>query len=115
MEFRDKQAIYLQIADIICENILREKWAEQEKIPSVRQIAVELEVNPNTAMRTYAHLQDLGIISNKRGIGYFVSKKGVDITKKHMKQQFINHELPRFFNSLELLDISLEELNKLKP
>ena len=69
MEFKEKQAIYLQIGEHISETILRKQWEEGEKIPSVREMAMSIEVNPNTVMRTYSYLQDRGIIFNKRGIG----------------------------------------------
>ncbi|MCK5673954.1 MAG: GntR family transcriptional regulator, partial [Spirochaetales bacterium] len=73
MQFKDKKAIYIQIADKIADNILSERWKEEERIPSVREMAVNMEVNPNTIARTYTYLQDMQIITNKRGIGYFVS------------------------------------------
>ena len=44
MEFRDKQAIYMQIADYFGDNILQEQWKADEKVPSVRQLAVDAEV-----------------------------------------------------------------------
>ena len=51
MDFHNKDAIYLQIVEMICENILTKQWLEGEKIPSVRELAVNVEVNPNTVMR----------------------------------------------------------------
>lgn len=54
MDFEKKDAIYLQIADLICERILAGDWVEGERIPSVRELAVDLEVNPNTLMRICA-------------------------------------------------------------
>ena len=66
MEFREKEAIYMQIADEFAVKILLSKWKADEKVPSVRQLAIELEVNPNTVMRTYAYLQENNIIYNKR-------------------------------------------------
>jgi hypothetical protein len=57
MEFRENQAIYLQIAELICERILLKQWASEDKVPSVRELAVQLEVNPNTVMRTYDFLE----------------------------------------------------------
>ncbi len=113
MEFKDKKAIYLQIAALFCENILQKKWKADEKIPSIREMAVELEVNPNTTMRTYAYLQDLGIIFNKRGIGYFVANNGFEITQKLIKKQFIEDELPAFFKTLKILNMSVNEIIKL--
>ena len=73
MEFDQHKPIYLQIADAICERILTGQWPEGDRIPSVRECGVSLEVNPNTVARSYDELSTEGIIHNKRGIGYFVS------------------------------------------
>ncbi len=81
MEFKEKQAIYLQIGEHVCENILRKQWKEGDKIPSIREMAIGIEVNPNTVMRAYNYLQDMGIISNKRGIGYFVTDNSYEKNK----------------------------------
>ncbi|MEM9675942.1 MAG: GntR family transcriptional regulator, partial [Bacteroidota bacterium] len=62
MKFNDQQAIYLQIADYICEQILLEKWSVEERIPSVRDLAAMMEVNPNTVVRSYDFLQQRDII-----------------------------------------------------
>ncbi len=110
MEFRDSQAIYLQIADHFCENILLRKWKEGDRIPSVREIAISIEVNPNTVMRTYNYLQEKGIIFNKRGIGYFVEENGLEKTRILRKEEFISKELPRFFRALSLLDLTMEDV-----
>ena len=111
MEFKDIQSIYLQIADYFCENILLKKWKPGDRIPSVREIAVNIEVNPNTVVRTFNYLQDKGIIFNKRGIGYFVSEDGFQKTKALRKEEFVNQELPRIFKEMELLNLSLDDLN----
>lgn len=112
MEFRDDQAIYLQIADLLCENILLEKWNPGDRIPSVREMAVNIEVNPNTVMRTFNYLQDKGIIFNKRGIGYFVTDDGRRKTIALRKDDFINHELPRLFKAMNLLNLTMEDLQR---
>jgi GntR family transcriptional regulator len=113
MEFNENQAIYLQIADFFCENILQKKWQQGEKIPSIREIAVQVEVNPNTAMRTFNYLQDKGIIFNKRGIGYFVADDGFEKTLELKKEQFIQEEIPQMFRTLELLRMNFKDLEKL--
>jgi len=110
MEFRDNKAIYLQIAEYVCERILLEKWKADEKIPSVRELAVTLEVNPNTVMRTYELLQNKDIISNKRGIGFFVREHAIKNVKNYRKIQFMDDELPVVFRNVYLLNISFEEL-----
>lgn len=110
MEFLDKKPIYQQISDYFCENILLKIWKENEKIPSVREIAVILEVNPNTAMRAFIELQDLGIIYNKRGIGYFVSEDGNSKALLYKKEIFIKKELPAFLKAMNLLGLSCNDV-----
>ncbi|WP_231460506.1 MULTISPECIES: GntR family transcriptional regulator [unclassified Pedobacter] len=110
MEFRDNKAIYLQIADYVCEHILLGKWKADEKVPSVRELAVQMEVNPNTVMRTYELLQNKGIINNKRGIGFFVDEHAIDNVKSYRKVQFIDDELPVVFRNIYLLNIGFDEL-----
>ena len=110
MEFANKQAIYLQIADYICDRILKQDWQEGEKVPSIRDTAVRVEVNPNTVLRTYTFLQDQGIIYNKRGIGYFVSEDGYRKTLAFKKQNFVNEELPKVFHTMNVLDMQPKDL-----
>jgi len=110
MEFANKQAIYLQIADYICDRILKQDWQEGKKIPSIRDTAVRVEVNPNTVLRTYMFLQEQGIIYNKRGIGYFVSEDGYRKTLAFKKQNFVNEELPKVFHTMNVLDMQPKDL-----
>ena len=110
MEFTDNKAIYLQIAEHVCERILLGKWKVDEKVPSVREMAVDLEVNPNTVMRTYELLQNKNIINNKRGIGFFLAEDAVANVRNYRKGQFMNDELPVFFRNLYLLNIGFDEL-----
>jgi GntR family transcriptional regulator len=113
MNFREDKAIYLQLADYFYENILIRDMKSNDRIPSVRDLAVETEVNPNTVMRTYQFLQDNNIIYNKRGIGYFISDDAFEITHKMKKEEFITEKLPEFFKTLKNLNISMSEIEKL--
>ena len=110
MEFKESQAIYLQIGHYICEQILLERWKGDERIPSVREMGAALEVNPNTVMRTYDFLQNKEIIFNKRGLGYFVADKARKNIIDYRKTQFLEQELPLFFKNMQLLDMSFNEL-----
>jgi len=110
MEFNNNKAIYLQIAEYVCEQILLGKWKTEDKIPSVREMAVELEVNPNTVMRTYELLQGKNILNNKRGIGFFLADNTIDQVKQYRKTSFIEDELPNLFRNLYLLEIDFDEL-----
>jgi len=111
MEFRDNEAIYLQIAGFVTENILLGKWPMGQKIPSVRELAVELQVNPNTVVRSYEFLTNREVISNKRGIGFFANEDAVDKIKTYKKERFLKQELPEFFRNIYLLNISLEDIS----
>lgn len=97
MEFREKQAIYLQIAEYVCEQILLNKWHLGDKVLSIRDLAVSMEVNPNTVQRAYDFLQQREIIINKRGIGYFIEGSALERILTFRREQFIQNELPVFF------------------
>lgn len=112
MEFLGKKAIYLQIADFVCEQILLKKWQENAKIPSIRDLAILLEVNPNTVTRTYAYLEENAIITMQRGIGYFVADKAYTNALELKRQEFLNSDLPQMFRSMDLLNISLKEFKQ---
>jgi GntR family transcriptional regulator len=113
MEFQENQPIYMQIADAFCESILTQKWTVNERIPSVRDVAVQMEVNPNTAMRAFIYLQDKEIIYNKRGIGYFVAEEGFQKALELKRKEFIEKDLPIVMKTMKLLDITCIEMEKL--
>jgi GntR family transcriptional regulator len=113
MEFRSNEAIYLQIADYVSDKILLKKWLPETKIPSVRDLAFTLEVNPNTVMRSYEYLQNAEIIYNKRGVGVFVAEDGVKKVKALKKKKFINKDLPLVFKNMYVLGIDLDEIQEL--
>jgi GntR family transcriptional regulator len=113
MEFREKRAIYLQIADLMCENILAGAWKPGERIPSIRELAESIEVNPNTAMRTYGYLEEQGIIHNQRGIGFFLADRAYEITRELKRRSFVSRELPQLWKTLDLLRMEFEDLQGL--
>lgn len=110
MQFRESQAIYLQIADYVCEKILLKEWKAEERIPSVRELAVQLEVNPNTVMRTFEFLQQQEIIYNQRGIGYFVAAQAMKNAQQYRRADFVEKDLPQFFRTMYLLGMEPDEL-----
>jgi GntR family transcriptional regulator len=112
MDFNDSEAIYLQIAGYVGEHILRQQWLPDQKIPSVRDLAAELQVNPNTVMRTYEFLQSQGAVYNKRGLGFFVAPDAAQKVRDYRRERFLQQELPAFFNTISLLGIGLPELQQ---
>ena len=75
LEFNDKMPIYLQIMDRIKMDIVTKKLKAKDKLPSVREMAMTLKVNPNTLQRAYQELERLGIVYTQRGMGTFVGAK----------------------------------------
>lgn len=110
MDFKDKQAIYLQIAWYVGEQILLGKWPPGTRIPSVRDLGADLEVNPNTVVRTYDYLQQKAVIYNRRGLGYFTTDDAVERVRTLRREQFLETALPDFFRTLYLLNIGLDEI-----
>ena len=102
MNFHSNKAIYIQIADLICEKILSKTFKEEERIPSVRELAIDLEVNPNTVMRTY-----------KRGVGFFVNTYSIEKVTAYLRKEFMEQELPTLFKNMKILAVNINELEKL--
>lgn len=111
MRFKDNKAIYLQIADLICDDILQGKLLEDERIPSVREYAAIVEVNANTCVRAYDWLQGQGIIYTKRGLGYFVCAGSKDAIRQMKRQEFMTDTLPEVARQMVNLGITMEELS----
>ena len=110
MEFKDPKGIYLQIADRVRERILGGEWNIGERIPSVREMAVQLGVNPNTVARSYQSLVERNIIANQRGRGYFVAEDAVIRILEEMRREFLTEDLPRIVRTMQLLGIGAEEI-----
>jgi len=112
MEFNDNKSIYLQLVDLFCEQILLGKWAPQEKIPSVRDMGMMVQVNPNTVLRSYDLLQQKGIIFNKRGIGYFTDENAIQKILLYRREDFFENILPKFFKTITLLKVTPDEIEQ---
>lgn len=108
MQFSDDKPIWRQIYELIAMRILSGEWIENERIVSVRELAAEVGVNPNTVMRSYERLESDGIIFNRRGIGFFVSEGAKAHIKELERQKFMTEELPKLQERLSLLGLTLE-------
>lgn len=110
MNFSETKAIYLQIADHVCDDIVTGKIAIGERILSIRDLAVKLEVNANTVLRTYEYLQNKGIIFNKRGLGYFVTDDANSIIAASRREQLLDEDAVAFFKRMASVGITPTEL-----
>ncbi len=100
----------MQIVDHICDKILRRELTAGKQVPSVRELAVELEVNPNTVMRAIERLAAAEIIFNRRGVGYFVAELAEEQIRVLRQRRLLEEQLPKVADEMKLLGISVEEI-----
>lgn len=113
IDYKSSKGIFQQIAETICHRILEGQLVPGDRVPSVRDLAIEFEVNRNTLLRTYSILQESGVIENKRGIGFFVSENAIELIRTKEKENFFNNELPNFVKKIQLLRLTKEDLAEL--
>jgi GntR family transcriptional regulator len=110
MDFSENKNIFLQIRDWLADQIMQDKILPGEKVPSVRELAVDLEVNRNTVMRSYSLMEEEGILENKRGIGFFVATGAKRSLLKIQKQAFFAQDLPELLHKVAVLQLNSEDL-----
>ena len=110
MEFSQPKGIYQQIAEQMRDRILAGEWQEGERIPSVRELAAGVGVNPNTVNKSYQALLDREIIENQRGLGYFVAAEAKRRIIEHLREEFVSNELPRIFRTMRVLGMQPRDL-----
>lgn len=113
MDFNESKNIFLQIEEWLNNRILEGKVLPGDRIPSVRELAEEMEVNRNTVMRTYSTMENKGILENKRGIGFFVANEAPKIIQNLQKREFFEKELPRLLERIKLLHLTSKDLSEL--
>ena len=86
VDYKDGRRLYEQISDGLKELIINGILKKDEKLPSVRELSVELTVNPNTVQKAYKELENMGYIYSVGGKGNYVS--GVDYVKKDTEELF---------------------------
>ncbi len=111
-QFNETQPIFVQIRTRIIALILSKTAAEGESLPSVRQIATDLSVNPLTVTKAYQSLVELGVVEKRRGLGMFVAEGARDILLKHEREKFLTEEWPRIVTQIKALDLDIKELLK---
>lgn len=112
MTFNNDKAIYIQMADRLCDDILAGTYSDDDRVPSVREYAVSLEVNTNTAVKAYDQLARDGIIYNRRGLGYFVTPGARDNIMQARRKAFLDTTLPSLFRDMRLLGIGIDDIVK---
>lgn len=106
----EQNLIYLQIAQMIQDDILREIYKAEEQVPSSNELSKALSVNPATANKGLNLLVEQGILFKKRGLGMFVAENGLEIIREKRKEGFVEQFLTPLLMECKVLGISREEL-----
>jgi GntR family transcriptional regulator len=107
-EYSASKPIYLQIADRITREIVRKELIPGEKLPSVREMAVQSGVNPNTIQRTYSELERMDIVETRRGQGTFVTEREEILTVLNEKVQ--REVIESFIRNMKELGLTKEQM-----
>lgn len=111
MKFNDNQPIYQQIITYVKVKIIIEEWKLNEKLPSVRDLAVTLNVNPNTVQRAYTELEREEYIYSKRGMGNFVTDNKERIL--NLSKSIAEKKVRQFLKEMKDIGLTIDEIVKL--
>lgn len=109
-EFNNNSPIYRQIARSACGRILSGEWRDGEKIPSVRELSIEMAVNTRTVLKAMEFLQDKGIIYPKRGMGFYAADDARKQVYSLRREEFFAEIVPTLAKRMSELDITPAEL-----
>ena len=105
-----EKSIYIQISEMIENDILRDVLLEDERVPSTNELAKLYAINPATAAKGINILMDAGILYKKRGIGMFVSDGAKEVIRTKRKAQFYENYVSEIVNEAKTLGITKAEL-----
>ncbi|MBP3325074.1 MAG: GntR family transcriptional regulator [Coprococcus sp.] len=105
-----EKSIYLQISEMLENDILRDILLEEERVPSTNELAKLYSINPATAAKGINILVDSGILYKKRGIGMFVTSGAKDMIKAKRKADFYDNYIVTLLREADALGISKKEL-----
>jgi GntR family transcriptional regulator len=109
-DWSDAQPIYLQLKDKLLNMILDGDVEEGDAIPSVRQISLDMKINPLTVTKAVAELEDHGALEKRRGLGMFVKTGARETLRAQAREDFLNKEWPLLLARLTRLNISVSDL-----
>jgi GntR family transcriptional regulator len=108
MDFAKDRPIYLQLVESICGDVIKGQLKPGDKLPSVREYAIETGVNVNTIQRVYKELETMALTETRRGQGTFITMDQViiDDVRQKMKEQVA----VQFISSIESFGFSVDEI-----
>lgn len=109
-DFHSSQPIYRQLAEMINKEILSGQLKPGDKLPSVREMGLKVNVNPNTVQRTYRELEGLGIVETRRGQGTFVTEN--EVVLHELRERLKEEEISSFVKEMHALGYSKDEIER---
>lgn len=106
--FQHSSPIYLQLSDRIQRQILRGELKPGEKLPSVREMAMFSQVNPNTVQRTYSELERMGIVETRRGQGTFITEDAARLNA--LRDDLRQRQIATFVEAMEEMGFHSQEI-----
>lgn len=110
MNFNDSKPIYRQIIDYCFNCILAGQWKPDERVPSVRELAVQMAVNTHTVLKAFEFLQAHDIVYPRRGMGFFLAADALERVNRTRREEFYNETLTALFCEMDRLGISINDV-----
>ena len=111
-DWKEDQPIYRQLRDKVASAILEGSLKEGEALPSVRNVAVEMQINPLTASKAYQELVSQELVEKRRGLGMFVIKGARAKLLQGEKKKFLEEEWPEIVARIQALEMDIDDLVK---
>ncbi|MBO5522812.1 MAG: GntR family transcriptional regulator [Roseburia sp.] len=105
-----EKSIYLQISEMIENDILRGILLEEERVPSTNELSKLYAINPATAAKGINILVDAGILYKKRGIGMFVSEGAKEIILKRRRSEFYDQFIKKLLQEAASIGLGKQEV-----
>ncbi|WP_026654442.1 MULTISPECIES: GntR family transcriptional regulator [Butyrivibrio] len=109
----EEKSIYLQISEMVEDEILRGILGEEEQVPSTTELSKFYKINPATAAKGINILVDKKVLYKKRGIGMFVQTGAKDMIMEERRNNFYETFVKKIINEAKLIGIDKEELKKM--
>jgi GntR family transcriptional regulator len=101
---------YRQIVDMVLSGVASGNLLPGERLPTIRDLAVKLEVNPNTVVKAYSHLQFMGVLDMQQGTGAFICSKTPQPVPDGEKQRMLIELCRDFVGRAQLQNIAIDEV-----
>lgn len=111
-DWKEDQPIYRQLRDKVASAILEGSLKEGEALPSVRNVAVEMQINPLTASKAYQELVNQELVEKRRGLGMFVVEGARGKLLQGDRKQFLEEEWPEIVARIQALEMDIDDLVK---